>query len=231
MMPYTDLRAKIITACRIMDGMGLTEGFGHMSARLPDGEHILITPAVAPGMAQADHLLTFHQSGARIDTDSTQPMRAALETPMHLAIYRARPDVGAICRTHSRYAVILGAANHPLRTSHGFGGMLGSAIPVHPESDLIVDAAMGDALAATLGTGAALLLRGNGALAVGQDVEQAVIHAIYLEEAALVGVLAANAGGAVPFSKDELQRRARWYTNETARAWAYYSYKFSQQLG
>jgi ribulose-5-phosphate 4-epimerase/fuculose-1-phosphate aldolase len=221
-MSEAELRQKIVTACRIMDGMGLTEGFGHMSARLPDSDRILITPAMGPGMAQAELLLTFALDGSRVDEIDTP---AALETPMHLAIYRARPDVGAICRTHSRHAVVMGVLNQPIATAHGFGGMLGLTINVHQEIDLIVDAAMGDAVADSLGDDVALLLRGNGALATGSDIEHAAAHAIYLEEAAMIAVL--GGGKAQAFTPSELEKRARWYGNEARRAWDYYAQKFA----
>ncbi|MFZ8338246.1 class II aldolase/adducin family protein, partial [Staphylococcus aureus] len=86
------------------------------------------------------------------------------------------------------YTVIMGAAGKPVQPSHGFGGMLGASVPVHSETDLIVNAEMGDQVARSLGNGTALLIRANGALATGADIEHAVVHAIYLEEAAHIQV-------------------------------------------
>ena len=53
------VQQEVITVCRVLDGLGLVEGFGHVSVRQPDG-NILITPARAPGLARADELLTFN---------------------------------------------------------------------------------------------------------------------------------------------------------------------------
>jgi ribulose-5-phosphate 4-epimerase/fuculose-1-phosphate aldolase len=217
------IRHDVIRVCRVLDGMGLVEGFGHVSARLPDG-NVLITPARGLRLAEESALLVFNLGG---DLVSGEGIPAPLERWMHLAVYRARPDVGAICRTHSRYAVALGAAGTPIQAAHGFGGMLGLRIPVHPESDLIADDALGRAVAATLGEGAAALLRGNGALVVGSTLKQACVRAIYLEEAAFVQVAAAGVGGAIPFTAEELARRARWYEVEVDRAWEYYTARFA----
>jgi ribulose-5-phosphate 4-epimerase/fuculose-1-phosphate aldolase len=218
------LPEKIVLAGRILDGMRLTEGFGHVSARQPhDSTRILCTGAKAPGLVSADDLIEFSIEGECL-APAASGLRPALETPMHLAIYRARPDVMAICRTHSVYAVACGVAGHPVRANHGFGGMLGAIAPVHPETDLIVDAAMGDAVAATLGSGTALLIRGNGALAVGPTLERAAIHAIYLEESARNQTL----GNALPLDAAQLEARSRWYGNEAARAWDYYATKFRE---
>src|SRR5205814_7761222 len=119
---------------------------------------------------------------------------ASLETPLHLAIYRARPDAAAICRTYSRYAGIMGATNQRIEVAHGLGGMLGRYVPVHPDCDLIVDDPMAEAAVDSLGQSTALLLRGNGALATGSSLERAVVNAILLEEAAMLCVLGAPLG-------------------------------------
>ncbi len=216
------IRQDVISVCRVLDGLGLVEGFGHVSVRLPDG-NILITPARAPGIAKAEELLTFNPEGALVaGVEGTGP----LECWMHFAIYRARSDVQAVARTHSRMAAALGVANTPVRTAHGFGGMLGAVVPVHPENDLITNDAMGQAVAMSLDNNAGVLLRGNGALVTGATLPQACVRAIFLEEAAWMQVTAAEIGGAVPFTTDELDARSRWHDVETGRAWDYYRSKF-----
>jgi ribulose-5-phosphate 4-epimerase/fuculose-1-phosphate aldolase len=216
------IRQEVISVCRVLDGLGLVEGFGHVSVRLPDG-NILITPARAPGIVRADELLTFNPVGGLVaGREGTGP----LERWMHFAIYRARPDVQAVARTHSRMAAVLGVANTPVHTAHGFGGMLAAVVPVHPGNDLITDDAMGQSVAASLDDNAAVLLRGNGALVTGATLPQACVRAIFLEEAAWMQVTAAGVGGAVPFTKEELDARSRWHDVEMERAWEYYSAKF-----
>jgi ribulose-5-phosphate 4-epimerase/fuculose-1-phosphate aldolase len=224
------LAERIVTAGRIMDGMKLTEGFGHMSARLPNDQSVLITGALAPGLATTSSLIEFSTGGECLQP-AASGLRPALETPMHLAIYRARPDVRAICRTHSPYAVACGVSGRAVRASHGFGGMLGPRVEVYPEVDLIVDAAQGNALAAALGANAALLLRGNGALAVGATIEEAVVRAIFLEESARHEILCHSLGGPAVLEPEVLTLRARWYGNESARAWHYYASKYASKFG
>jgi ribulose-5-phosphate 4-epimerase/fuculose-1-phosphate aldolase len=203
--------------------MRLVEGFGHVSARLPDNS-MLITPARGLALAQEAELLTFGLEGTCLHGEATA---APLERWVHQAIYIARPDVRAICRTHSRMAVALGASRTPVRPAHGFGGMLGSVVTVHDETDLITDIAMGQAVAAALADRTAILLRGNGAVITGGSVAQACIRAIYLEEAAWIQVVTSSVRAAVPFSAEELHARARWYDVEVARAWEYYTSEFA----
>ncbi len=217
-------RVEIIRVCRILDGLGLVEGFGHVSVRLDD-DSMLITPARGPGLAQVAELFTFNLAGELMAGPGG--VGAPLERWLHLAIYRARPDVGAICRTHSRMAAALGVANQALRPAHGFGGMLGLEAPVHPDNDLITTDRLGQAVAATLGVQAAVLLRGNGSVVTGSSLRQACVRAIYLEEAAWLQVVAAALGGAIPFTATELQARSRWHEVELERAWEYYCAKFA----
>jgi len=187
-----------------------------------------MTPALGPGLADASMCLAFDLSGKRLSGNDA--LKAALEMPMHAAIFRARGDVGAICRTHSPYAVTAGAVWESVPCLHGFSLMTGRRIPVHRQIDLIHDTAMGEVLAATLGTGGALLVRGNGALAVGRNVREAVVRAIYLEEACRIAVQAGQdtaEASAKRLTQEEFDARRLWHENETTRAWDYYRRKFS----
>lgn len=222
-MSKSAVRLDIIRVCQVLEGVGLVQGFGHVSLRLA-GETMLITPARGLRLVEAADLLVFDLSGqlvaGRLET-------APLERWLHLAIYQARPDIQAVCRTHSPMATALGVANQPLLPAHGFGAMLGSGVPVHPETDLITNLAMGHQAAATLGQQVGLLLRGNGSLATGASLPEACVRAIYLEEAAWLQVTAARLGGAIPLTPVERQARARWHAVELERAWEYYRAKFA----
>jgi HCOMODA/2-hydroxy-3-carboxy-muconic semialdehyde decarboxylase len=219
-------------ALRIMDGMRLTEAFGHLSERdAAKPDVVRITPAMGPGLADASKCVRFDLSGKRLPGNDGLP--APLETPMHLAIYRVRKDVNAICRTHSPFAVDAGAVFGFVPCLHGFSLMLGRKIPVHDDIDLIHSVEQAEALVKTLGDANACLVRGNGALAVGIDIQHAVVHAIYLEEAcrivAVMGPVAAS-GAMKRITDAEYEARCKWHTNEAARAWVYYNAKFSGNL-
>ncbi|MBC2607878.1 class II aldolase/adducin family protein [Pelagicoccus albus] len=212
------------TALQIMEGHGLTEGFGHLSVRLRDGR-IAITPAKGPGMSAANSLhILFSDTGERLD-DGTLP--APLESPMHLAVYAARPDVNSICRTHSRYIVSYGVTGDELILSHGFGLMLGDKIPFCEFGDLISNEEKGNRVVQSLGANTALLLKGNGGFSVGDSISQAVVKAIYLEEAARISMdLKAASMNLAEWSESELESRRSWHQAEAARAWEYYSWKY-----
>ncbi|MFA9400747.1 MAG: class II aldolase/adducin family protein, partial [Acidobacteriota bacterium] len=84
----------VARAARIIAGAGLIEAFGHVSAR--DGEGMLITATrpLATATAADVHRLG---PGAQVPHGAED---LPLEAPMHAAVYAARPEVDAICRTH-----------------------------------------------------------------------------------------------------------------------------------
>jgi ribulose-5-phosphate 4-epimerase/fuculose-1-phosphate aldolase len=69
--------------------------------------------------------------------------------------------------------------------------------------------------AAVLGTAPAMLLAGNGGLAVGADLDQALARAWCLEDRCRVALAAGDRGR--PLAPEALARRRRWYEAETAR--------------
>jgi HCOMODA/2-hydroxy-3-carboxy-muconic semialdehyde decarboxylase len=216
------LRAKIVTAARILDTERLVEAFGHVSARARDGrgnERVLITPRRALSLVEAADLATLD-----LATGGTLRGRPPLEVALHLAIYRARPDVGAICRTHSPMVAVFGALGRPIRRVHGFGTWLGSRVPVFETTLLVADARLATRVAAALGDGPALILRGNGAFVTGATVAEATFKAIVLEEAARIGYQAALLGRPRIYPATAIAARlAMDHTDEPLRAWAHYA--------
>lgn len=209
----------MVTGCQILSEQGLVEGFGHLSARLPSGQ-ILMTPRKALALVQPEDLVTLD-----LDGQVVRGSRPALEAAMHLAVYRARPDVQAIARTHSRACAVLGVLGWPVRAVHGFGCHLGAVVPVYDDVGLVHDRAAGEAVAAALGSHAALLLRGNGTLVTAPSLVEAVVRAIWLEEAAAIQLAARSAGGEPRyFTPEEIARRgAQDRADEPHRAWAFYA--------
>ncbi len=199
---------EVAATARLLHRAGLVEAFGHVSARA--GEGFLITSTRPFAGLGADDVLAVDAEGAPLEREQGLP----LETPLHAAIYRARPDVGAICRTHSRYAVAWGARALVPPLAHGLGGLAGD-VALHLDPQLVCERESAARAAGSLGEAACLLLRGNGALATGATLRQAAVRAWFLEERARV---AADATGATPLSASELVARSGAFPVEEGRA-------------
>ena len=176
------LNEDVIAAARILSREGLVQGFGHVSARIPDSDLFVITPRVSLELVEANQLVVLNLQGQVLEA----PVSPSFETALHTAIFNARPEVKAITRIHARTANIFSVTDTPLEAVHNHGSFFSGGVPVHRTIDLISTRELGEGAAAALGDAAAVLLQGNGQVTVGRTIPEAVMMAIYLEEAAQI---------------------------------------------
>lgn len=181
-------RAELAAAARALAAAGLVDAFGHVSVRL-DADSMLITPPCPLGDVRADS--RFVQ--VRLNVDELPP-GVPKEAWLHLAVYRRRPDVGAVCRAQPDAALRAGVAGVPVYAVHGQGALLGDEVPVHDDARLVRDAVLAEAVAETLDDGWALILRGNGAVTAGRRLGHAISRMGLLESSARLHLDAAAAG-------------------------------------
>lgn len=108
-----NLRRQIVEiGRRIYDRFFVAANDGNLSARL-NGETVLVTPTgVSKGFMSPESLIKMTLDGKVLET--SENFRPSSETPMHLAIYRARPNVGAVVHTHAPAATAFAASDMPL---------------------------------------------------------------------------------------------------------------------
>jgi len=213
------LREEILDAALIIDNQGLVQGYGHVSARIPGRDAMLMTPRRGPGLLEdPDEMLVIDFKGRKLEGDGD----VAIEVIMHGAVYEARPDVSGIVRTHSKYANVLSILRKPPRAVHGFGTFLGMQVPIFDKPFLISNEDLGREFVAMLGSAEAILVRGNGNLIVGHSVPEATVKAIFLEEACELQYLAYCAGEPATYTPEELAVRSEPGYDHFGRAWDYY---------
>jgi HCOMODA/2-hydroxy-3-carboxy-muconic semialdehyde decarboxylase len=215
-----ELRAEVLAACRVLTHFRIVEGFGHVSARIPGTDRVLFTPRRALGLVTEPELIELDLEG-RKHAGAGSP---ALEVAMHLAVFRRRPDVMAIARGHPRNVAAYACSAEPLKVAHGFGANLGPVVPVFKQPFLAANHAMGEGVADVLGDGAAVILQGNGMLAVGHSVPHACVQALFMEETAELQLKAHAAGFTPRFYTPEgaARRHGDDRVHEPIRAWEYY---------
>jgi L-fuculose-phosphate aldolase len=126
------------------------------------------------------------------------------EMPIHTEIYRARPDVGAVVHTHAMYTIALSVSGRRLTATSQDAVPFMGRLAEWDSADLITTPEQGAALAACLGDGRAVALRGHGLVTVGEDVAEATVNAVLLERAARIEATAAQFGNTAPMSDDDL---------------------------
>jgi hypothetical protein len=86
--PVLDERVRL--AARGLGRAGLVHAFGHCSARV-DAEKFLVCAPMPMGLIR-------DEPGTIVSVEGDLPSGVLGEVRAHQAIYRARPDVGGICR-------------------------------------------------------------------------------------------------------------------------------------
>ncbi len=219
------LRHDVALANRIIERFGLSNAFGHVSARIPGTRTFLLPTRRSPGLAEANTLLVLDTDGTILSGEGTPNS----EFWIHARIYAARPDVGGVVHAHPPACICLTQIGEPHRVVHNAGGAFLEGLPEYERIGLIRSRELGDRLAQNLGGGIAVMMRGHGISTALPDVRGATVAACFLEESAdlQLRMLAAAGGDA---------RRVRAYTREEAervsdqisgspvnRAWEYYS--------
>ena len=165
---------------------------GNISARLGGGRFVITPTAVSKGDVDPGWLVTVDANGQVLAGERRPPSELA----MHRAAWAARPDVGVVIHVHPPSATAFATAGAPL--PHPFlaeaAVSLGPVIPVVPwfrPGDPQLEAA----LSAALAVADVVLLDRHGVLAVGGDVEQALLRVELVEHLAGIALRAAPIGG------------------------------------
>ena len=221
-MQEDEARRQIVDAGRrLHDRFFIASNDGNISARLSESQ-ILITPtSINKGDVTAEQVLKLDMEGNVL----SGAMRPSSETKMHLAVYRARPDVSAVVHAHPPAAT--GFAACRIRLDQDvvlpeviFGlGKIGLAEYATPSTEELPRAVVREIPGCE-----ALLLSNHGALTVGADVMQAYYRMEVLEMYARVRLVTKILGGPRPLDQAQIAELVRvreaqgWGRPKTAAA-------------
>jgi L-ribulose-5-phosphate 4-epimerase len=182
------IRLSVIEYARRAAELGLVPNTqGNVSARDPATNLIVITPHDLPyGTLTADDVVIVDVDGCKV-AGAHDP---SFETPVHCAVYRARPDVCAIVHTEPTYVNCLGAvgrAIEPVVVSLLVN--LGGPIPVMPFMPSGTEA-FGRTMLQVMQNGYGVVWANHGLLTVGRTVEEAFRRTVIVEHAAQIYHLA-----------------------------------------
>jgi ribulose-5-phosphate 4-epimerase/fuculose-1-phosphate aldolase len=196
---HGDLRDQLAFVGFDVVQAGLVTGSGgNLSARIPDEVAIWVTASGSwlGRLSRSAFAAVRISDGSPAVVGSMPPPRIepTSEIALHLALYRARPDVNAVIHLHPQTALLLDALGEHIRivtTDHAYYLRRVSTVPFRlPGSTEI--AALTAAMAAD-GTDC-LVLSQHGCVVMGDTVELAHKRASNLEEAAQLTYRALAAG-------------------------------------
>jgi L-fuculose-phosphate aldolase len=209
------LAVNLALASRVLSRDGHDDlNQGQVSGRLPDADGFLIKGALV-GFREAtpeDMVSISFQPGADV------PPLAPPELPLHLAIYEARDDVGAIVHSHAPYSLVFGATDLELKALSHDGAYFAGRIPRFTlTSNTVLDMETGRAIAQTLGDAPAAFLRNHGLLVVAKTVREATVAAGLLERATRLQLIAESSGaGYAVASSDDIDSKREFIYSSTA---------------
>ena len=162
----------------------LTANDGNISARLGD-DKVLITPSgLCKGRMQADDLLLVDLDGNVLE--AKPGCKPSSETPMHLEVYKQRPDVRAVLHAHPVFATVLSVSDSPFPVDVLPEVLL--TIGEVPTTRYATPSSHDDAEAIRelIQNHNALLLRQHGSLTVGKNLDVALTSLERIEHVAQV---------------------------------------------
>jgi len=203
MAQVNNIAHEIVEIGKILYQRGLIAGSeGNISARLDDNR-ILVTPSgLCKGRVTSDDLVLVDSEGCQHGGAKS----ASSELPMHLHVYRKRPDIRACIHSHAPYA-----------TSFAVAGM-GLPCDVLPEAALFLGPvplteyappgteSVGNSLDPFLGEGEVFLLKSHGLLTIGTDLEEALRRHEMVEQYARIVHLAKQLGNVDTIPASDLER-------------------------
>ena len=203
-------RGEVLVASRRMSRLGLVASvWGNVSARVVGAPLAVVTPSGLEYETLGEEMLdVVDLASGRIVEGSARP---TTELPLHLAIYRARGDVGGIVHSHSAWATAHAAARRDLPPivedlAQVVGGSVACAAYAPPGSEDLARHVV-EALA---DRGAALMA-GHGVVGVGWAVAEALRVCEVVEKGARIHALACALGGPVILPDEDVARLRRAY--------------------
>lgn len=210
------LEALVHQAAGALAKAGLVHAYGHCSARI-DANAFLVCAAGPLG-------LVGQRGGTICPVEGLLPTGVLGEVRAHQAIYARRPAVGGICRIMPPVVMALSTQGVTPRARHGIGAFFAPQVPLWDDPGLLRDDAKAARLADALGDRRAIVMRGNGAIVVGETLRQAVTLSWFLEDAARVEERV-RAAGFDPergmLTEEEVSTRNGFDGGVVERMWAY----------
>ena len=177
--------SELVIANRVVAHLKLVDSFGHVTVRNPENpQRFFMSRSRAPSLVTKDDILEFDLDSNPVDLRGLRPYA---ERFIHGCLYRARPDVMAVCHNHAHELLPMAVTKTVMRPAIHSAAVIGREVPVWDIRDqfgdtdmLVTSNEMGNSLACTVGAGKAALMRGHGSVIAAKSVQDAVFTTFYL---------------------------------------------------
>ena len=223
----TKLVEQLVTANRILANEGIVDVFGHISVRSErNPEEFLLSVSRSPAAVCVPDIQRY-----RLDCTPLVEIKEKhyVERVIHGGIYQARPDVKAVCHSHSDGVLPYAVSGEMIRPVIHMGTLFWEGIGWFDRYDadgnlLVSTPSEGKALAESLGNRRAALLKNHGSVVAGESIVAAVMAAIYLDKNAEIQTQSAIVGKPVFIEPEMGKIASRVFHSPLVqeRAWGYW---------
>ncbi|TAL34591.1 MAG: class II aldolase/adducin family protein [Spirochaetes bacterium] len=177
---------------------------GNVSMLVPGTNLVAVTPSQVEYSAMSKDDICVVDFDLKPAEDTS--FKPSMETPMHIAIYKNRPDVSAVVHTHQTYASVFSLIDTPIPALFDeAANAIGTLVEVVPYG-LSGSAQLLQNVESKLGNRAnCYILKNHGALALASTLAKARRNAELLEKSAKVYYFALSTGKPVSVLPDEVQ--------------------------
>jgi L-fuculose-phosphate aldolase len=199
------LKQKLIVAGKVLVAAGQGDFTrGHISVRLPDNPKLFLMKPHSVGLDEItmQNILTIDLEGNVVAGKA----RRHSEVYIHSEILKARPDINSVIHAHPTYCIALSSSGNPIKAYSQPGALFYEDVGIYTDTiALIRSNEMGAGVAKALGPHRAALLKSHGTAVVGKNIEETVISAIMLENAAMIQMIVEATGDPAPeFPRDDV---------------------------
>jgi ribulose-5-phosphate 4-epimerase/fuculose-1-phosphate aldolase len=178
-----DVLHELIVATRILANESVLDAFGHVSVRHPgDPNRYFIPRHRAPELAEVSDIVEL-----TLDSEPVKPTEFRLysERVIHGEIYKARPEVNAVCHHHAHAVLPYAISGRELVPVFHLGAVIGQ-VPFWDQRDefgdtnmLVIKPEEGASLARALGPHWMVLMRRHGATVAGTSLRELTFRTVF----------------------------------------------------
>ena len=218
-----ETKREVAAVTRLLEAEGILDYSGHVSARIPGRDAFVIQVGSASrAEVEPAAMLVCDRDGRVLEGDGAPPV----ELPIHTEILNARPDVQAVLHSHMELAIAFtmmdGVKLVPMRAR---ASRWKSGIPTDPDPSHIKHKEQGRALAKTLGSHHAVLMRAHGLCLVAESARALFVDGIHFKENASAQMQALQAGAKpLPLTDAEIEQIEKMEMRDwhIKKLWNYY---------
>jgi ribulose-5-phosphate 4-epimerase/fuculose-1-phosphate aldolase len=232
------IHRELALANRILGNEGVIDAFGHASIRNPNNpDRYFLSCSRSPLFVSPDDIMEFD-----LDSQLARPSKKHPygERVIHGEIYKARPDVNAVCHHHAPPILPFCISGMELKPVYHLGATMGAVVPFWDSRDDFGDTTLivakpeeGASLAKALGPNWTVLMRRHGATVAGTSLEELTFRTIYTARNAAMQIQAHGLGHVSPLTAKEAELAGEYNLRPgpVARAWEYWSVRLDKAEG